>query len=109
MTAPNPLQALGIPARDADLIALDAREFEPIEWGKQRGFRFTITYADTPCHVSLFSFGPGWFLGVYYGAIAGPRVGAPAVGDRPTTATDVAFALHSLAAGSREFAAVVAG
>ena len=106
MNAPHPLQALGIPARDIDLATLDAREWEPIEWGKQRGYRFTVTYAETPCHVSLFSFGPGWVLGVHFGAIAGPRVGAPAAGDRPTTAEDVAFTLHTLAAGSREFAAV---
>jgi len=106
MTTPNPLQQLGIPARDIDLAALDARDWQPFHWGKQRGYRFTIDYAGTPCHVSLFSFGPGWFLGIYFGAIAGPRVSVP-IGEDRGSAEDVAFAFHTLAAGSREHAAVV--
>jgi hypothetical protein len=106
MTAPNPLQQLGIPARDADLATLDARDWEPIAWGKQRGFRFTIDYAATPSHVDLFSLGTWWVLGIHFGAIAGPRVSVP-IGEDRGSAEDVAFTLHELAAGSREHAAVV--
>jgi len=101
MSAPNPLQQLGIPARNADLAALDARDWQPLGQPPERGWWFTITHGGVKGTVGAKLLADGrccWCASIGIGA----WLQAPIT----TTPVDVAFALHSLATGSREFAAV---
>ena len=102
MTAPNPLQQLGIPARDADLIALDARDWRPMGQPPERGWWFKITHGGVKGTVGVKLLADGrvtWCAGIGVDA----WLQAPIT----TTPVDVAFALHTLATGSREHAAAV--
>ena len=102
MSAPNPLQQLGIPVRDADLATLDARDWQPMGQPPERGWWFKITHGGVKGEVGAKLLADGrvtWCA----------SIGVNSFIQKPitTTAADVAFALHTLATGSREFATVV--